>query len=247
MLDFALMAQSIVRLLGGVVMTLELFCLILLVGAVLAVPVGLAHSSRSRWAHAIAAGYILMFRGTPSLVQLFLVYYGLSQFEAVRASVLWPVLREPFWCTVIALGLNSGAYTGRLLSGALRAVPRGLVEAAEALALPRRAIFFRVKAPLVIQLALPAYSNEVILTLKATSLASTVTLMELTGTARLIVSETYAPYEIFLTTGLLYLGMTLVVTRLFRWLEHTVAWRLGAIDRGGKTRGYQPPPATNDA
>jgi ABC-type arginine/histidine transport system permease subunit len=111
-------------------------------------------------------------------------------------------------------------------------MPHGVVEAAQALALPRRAIFFRVKAPLAVQLALPAYSNEVILTLKATSLASTVTLMDLTGTARLIVSETYAPYEIFVTAGLIYLGMTLIITRLFRWLERAVARRLGAVDRG---------------
>jgi polar amino acid transport system permease protein/octopine/nopaline transport system permease protein len=231
MLDFSLMLSSIMRLLGGLVLTLELFASILMVGIVIGVPVALAHASKSRFTHAVAAGYILVFRGTPSLVQLFLVYYGLGQFEAVRTSALWPLLREPFWCTVAALGLNSGAYTGRLISGALTAVPHGVVEAAQALALRPSAIFFRVKAPLAVQLALPAYSNEVILTLKATSLASTVTLMELTGTARLIVSETYAPYEIFLTAGLIYLGMTLIITRVFRWLERAVARRLGAVDR----------------
>jgi polar amino acid transport system permease protein/octopine/nopaline transport system permease protein len=229
------MLASVTRLLGGLVLTVELFAAILAVGLLLGIPTALAHAGRSRAARGISATYILIFRGTPSLVQLFLVYYGLGQFEAVRTSMFWPLLREPFWCTVIALGLNSGAYTGKLVSGALKAVPYGLVEAAQALALPRRQIFRRITAPLVVQLALPAYSNEVILTLKATSLASTVTLMDLTGTARLIVSETYAPYEIFLTTGLVYLVMTMFLARTFGWLESVVARRTGATDRSARS------------
>ena len=231
MLDMSLMIGSLGELAGGLWLTLRLFVTILAVGIVLGIPVAVLHASTSRPAHAMAATYILLFRGTPSLVQLYLVYYGLGQFEAVRASVLWPVLREPFWCAVIALGLNSAAYTGRLMSGALNAIPRGLIDATKALALPARATFFRIKLPLVVQLALPAYANEVILTLKATSLASTITLMDLTGTARLLVSQTYAPYEIFMTAGLIYLVMTLALTRLFRSLERRVNALTGAADR----------------
>jgi polar amino acid transport system permease protein/octopine/nopaline transport system permease protein len=228
-LKFSLLTESIGRLLTGVGLTLQLFVTILAVGLVLGSFVALAHSSHSKAMSKVAATYILIFRGTPSLVQVFLVYYGLGQFEAVRHSIFWPILREPFWCTVLALGLNSGAYTGKLFSGALEAVPQGLIEAAAALALPRRQIFFRVRAPLAIQLAIPAYSNEVILTLKATSLASTVTLMDLTGTARLLVSETYAPYEIFVMAGLMYLLMTMVIARVFRWLEQSVGRRTGVL------------------
>lgn len=231
MLDASLMASSLGELAGGVFLTLRLFITILAVGLLLGVPVAIAHASGSRVGHGSAAAYILLFRGTPALVQIYLAYYGLGQFEFVRTSSLWPVLREPFWCAVIALGLNSGAYTGRLLSGAIHAIPRGLIDAAASLALPKRATFFRVKLPLVVQLALPAYTNEVILTLKATSLASTITLMDLTGTARLLVSETYAPYEIFVTAGLIYLVMTLGIARLFRWLERRVNAWTGASGR----------------
>lgn len=227
MLDLSLVVSSFGRLIVGVGLTLQLFVMILAVGLVLGLLVAMAHSSRSRVVSSVAAAYILLFRGTPSLVQLFLVYYGLGQFESVRASVLWPVLRDPFWCSVLALGLNSAAYTGKLLSGALKAVPHGLIEAAAVLALPRAQIFARVQLPLAVQLAIPAYSNEVILTLKATSLASTVTLMDLTGTARLLVSETYAPYEVFVTAGFIYLVMTMAIARLFQWLEKVVRHRTG--------------------
>jgi ABC-type arginine/histidine transport system, permease component len=125
------------------------------------------------------------------------------------------------------LGLNSGAYTARILMGALAAVPKGIVEAAEALGLSRTTILSRVKAPIAIRIAIPAYANETILNLKATSLASTVTIMELTGTSKLLVSETYAPYEIFVGAGMVYLAMTFVLSHAFRILELNIARRTG--------------------
>jgi polar amino acid transport system permease protein/octopine/nopaline transport system permease protein len=160
-------------------------------------------------------------------VQLFFLYYGFGQFSFIRHSVVWPLLRDPFACAVIALGLNSGAYTARILMGALAAVPKGIVEAAEALGLSRTTILSRVKAPIAIRIAIPAYANETILNLKATSLASTVTIMELTGTSKLLVSETYAPYEIFVGAGMVYLAMTFVLSHAFRILELNIARRTG--------------------
>jgi polar amino acid transport system permease protein/octopine/nopaline transport system permease protein len=141
--------------------------------------------------------------------------------------VVWPLLRDPFTCAVIALGLNSGAYTARILMGALSAVPKGIVEAAEALGLSRASILTRIKAPIAIRIAIPAYANETILNLKATSLASTVTIMELTGTSKLLVSETYAPYEMFVAAGLIYLAMTFFLSHGFRILELNIARRTG--------------------
>ncbi|SAL29373.1 polar amino acid ABC transporter inner membrane subunit [Caballeronia udeis] len=134
------------------------------------------------------------------------------------------------------LGLNSGAYTARILMGGLTAVPKGIVEAAEALGLGRVTILTRIKAPIAVRIALPAYANETILNLKATSLASTVTIMELTGTSKLLVSETYAPYEIFVAAGLFYLAMTFIVSQTFRFLEVIVARRTGKNPGVTKTR-----------
>ncbi len=226
MLDTRIMLEAVPRLLGGVVLTLELTVVVLVVGALLAMPIALAHESRHRALRLAARGYMLLFRGTPALVQVFIVYYGLSQFDAVRSSVFWFVLRDAFWCAVIALGLNSGAYTGRLLAGALAAVPRSQLDAARAIGLTELGVLRWIQLPQALRLATPAYGNEVILTLKATSLASTITLLELMGTARVLVSDTFAPYEIFVMAGLVYLLLTFVITRAFKWIERRT--RLGA-------------------
>jgi octopine/nopaline transport system permease protein len=219
MLDFALMWDSIPGLLRGVALTVQLTVATLMLGLVLALPVALARMSPMKAVSYAANGFILSFRGTPALVQIALLYYGAGQFEWVRQSAAWFILREPFWCAVIALGLNSSAYTGQNLSGALLAVPRGSLEAAQALGMSRTATFLTVRLPLAVRIALPAYGNEVILTLKATSLASTITLLELTGNARLLVANTFAPYEIFVMAALVYLVMTYGLTRMFARLE----------------------------
>ncbi|CAB3691691.1 Octopine transport system permease protein OccM [Paraburkholderia sediminicola] len=227
MFDFSLLISSLPRLLAALPVTLELFVCIVVVGLIVGVPTALVGLSSSKVLSGCVKFYIGAFRGTPALVQLFFLYYGFGQFAFVRHSVLWPLLRDPFTCAVIALGLNSGAYTARILMGALSAVPKGIVEAAEALGLSRASILSRVKAPIAIRIAIPAYANETILNLKATSLASTVTIMELTGTSKLLVSETYAPYEIFVGAGLIYLAMTFFLSYAFRILETNIARRTG--------------------
>jgi octopine/nopaline transport system permease protein len=219
MFDFALILDAAPRLFAAIPLSLAITGGSLALGLALAMPVALLRTGPIAWLRWVANGYILFFRGTPALVQIYLVYYGSGQFEWIRSSALWPVLREPLWCAIIALGLNSGAYTGKMLSGAIAAVPRGMVEAAQALGLSRWRVLRLVTLPLAIRTALPAYGNEVILTLKASSLASTITLLELTGTARLLVSETYAPYEIFMLAGGIYLGISFVLTRLFAGIE----------------------------
>jgi len=199
--------------------TIQLTVCILLLGAVLALPVALANVSGNRVCVFLSEAYILIFRGTPALVQLFIVYFGLSQFEWIRDSWAWVLLRDAFWCAVLALGLNSAAYTGRMLAGALKNIPHRYVEAAHSLGLSNFAIFVKIKAPLAIRMILPSYGNEVILTMKATALGSAITLQELMGEARLLVSETYAPYEVFLSAGIIYLVLTFSIGQVFGWLE----------------------------
>jgi len=225
MFDFSLVFSVMPTLAKGALLTLQLTALVIVFGTLLALPVALARNSASVWLRGSANAYVMFFRGTPSLVQVFLLYYGASQFEIIQRSVLWPVLRDPFWCVVIALALNSASYTGKTLAAALAAVPKSLRDASFSLGLSRPQAFLTVSLPLAARAALPAYSNEIILTCKATSLASTVTLLDLTGTARLLTSETYAPYEVFLSAGLVYLAINyslmLGMRRLESFLDHT--------------------------
>ncbi|MGY3478591.1 ABC transporter permease [Bradyrhizobium ottawaense] len=219
MLDFSIMADAFPNLLKGAGMTGRLSILILLLGMMLAVPLAYARNAQSIWLHGPASIYILVIRGIPSLLQVFIVYYGLGQFSFVRNSALWPIFRDPFWCVMIALGLNSAAYTAEIVAGALRQVPKGLVEAAQALGLSWFQTQRKVTIPLAVRAALPAYENEIILTIKATSLASTITLLDLTGAARLEVSNTFAPYEVFLTAGAIYFFITTGMSWLLRRFE----------------------------
>jgi octopine/nopaline transport system permease protein len=171
----------------------------------------------------LAYGYTFIFRGTPLLVQIFLIYYGLGQFDLVRESFLWTFFREPFWCAILALTLNTGAYTGEIIRGGIQAVPFGQIEAARACGMGRFLMFHRIVFPIAIRQALPAYGNELILMVKATSLASTITLLEVTGIARGIISTTFKPVEIFIVAGSIYLAINFVVTRAIRYAEYRMS------------------------
>ncbi|WP_285361309.1 ABC transporter permease [Pseudomonas sp. fls2-241-TYG-175] len=207
------------RLAQGATLTLELVAIAVIAGLILAIPLGIARVSRHWPVRTLPYAYIFFFRGTPLLVQLFLVYYGLAQFDAVRASSLWPYLRDPFWCAVITMTLHTAAYIAEILRGAIQAVPPGEVEAARALGMSKWKALFYIVLPRAARIGLPAYSNEVILMLKASALASTVTLLELTGMARTIIARTYMPVEIFFAAGLFYLVMAFVLVQGFRLLE----------------------------
>ncbi|KFE47491.1 ABC transporter permease [Pseudomonas congelans] len=207
------------RLAQGATLTLELVAIAVTAGLIFAIPMGIARASRHWPVRALPYAYIFFFRGTPLLVQLFLVYYGLAQFESVRQSALWPYLRDPFWCAVVTMTLHTAAYIAEILRGAMQAVPPGEVEAARALGMSKWRALFYIVLPRAARIGLPAYSNEVILMLKASALASTVTLLELTGMARTIIARTYLPVEIFFAAGMFYLVMTFVLVQGFRLLE----------------------------
>ncbi len=207
------------KLTQGATVTLELVAIAVLAGLILAVPLGIARSSRKWYVSAVPYGYIFFFRGTPLLVQLFLVYYGAAQFDAVRHSVLWPYLRDPFWCAAATMTLHTAAYIAEILRGAIQAIPKGEIEAARALGMSRSKALLYIILPRAVRIGLPAYSNEVILMLKASALASTVTLLDLTGMARTIIARTYLPVEIFFAAGVLYLLISFVLVQGFKVLE----------------------------
>ncbi|MBL8512976.1 MAG: ABC transporter permease [Betaproteobacteria bacterium] len=210
---------------SGLVTTLQLLVAALAFGLALALPLGVARASSSAWLAWPVAAYTFVVRGTPMLVQLFIIYYGLAQFDAVRESVFWIGLKSAWFCAVLALALNTAAYTAEIVAGAIRATPSGEIEAAKSLGMSGTQTFLRIVLPSALKRALPAYSNEVIMMLHATSLASLVTLVDLTGAARDTYSRTYLPFEAYLTAGLAYLGLTLILVHAFRraearWLKH---------------------------
>mgnify|MGYP003630701356 FL=1 len=206
-------------LVEGTLMTLELVGIAVVVGLILAIPLGIARASRHWYIRALPYTYVFFFRGTPLLLQLFLVYYGLSQFEAVRESVLWPYLREPYWCALITMTLHTAAYIAEILRGAIQSVPGGEVEAARALGMSRRQALQYIILPRAIRIGLPAYGNEVILMLKASAVVYTITLMDIMGVVRGINARTYQFELFFLVAGLIYLTITIVFTQLFKLVE----------------------------
>lgn len=217
--DVTLIFDSLPKLLEGIGLTLHLLFLSSILGLILAVCVLLLRISGTWFLAWPAMAYIYVFRGTPILVQIFVIYYGLPQFEAIRDSVFWPILREPFGCCVLALSLNAGAYVSEILRGGVLGVDRGLHEAGKALGLSAPQRFVYITTPIAVRLAIPAYSNDFISMLKATALASTVTLLDITGVARTIVAKTFAPYEIFIAAAIIYLSLTWLFQRGFGLLE----------------------------
>ena len=203
----------------GTLVTLQLVGIAVVVGLFFAIPLGLARASRHWYIRAVPYSYIFFFRGTPLLLQLFLVYYGLSQFEVVRDSVLWPYLREPYWCALITMTLHTAAYIAEILRGAIQAVPPGEVEAARALGMSKRQALQHIILPRAIRIGMPAYGNEVILMLKASAVVYTVTLLDIMGVVRTLNARTYQYEMFFLIAGLIYLVITLVFTQLFKLVE----------------------------
>lgn len=205
--------------LEGAWLTLQLVGISVIAGLIFALPLGIARASRHFPVRALPYAYIFFFRGTPLLVQLFLVYYGMAQFDAVRQSALWPYVRDPYWCAIITMTMHTAAYIAEIIRGAIQNVPHGEIEAARALGMSRSQALLHIILPRATRIGLPAYSNEVILMLKASALASTITLLELTGMARKIAARTYMHEEMFLTAGLIYLVIAFFLMQGFKALE----------------------------
>ncbi|WP_279486140.1 arginine ABC transporter permease ArtM [Aeromonas veronii] len=212
------MQEYLVTLLGGLVTTLELTLFSLLLGIVLAALMTWVLELRLPVATQLVQLWVLLFTGTPLLIQIFLIYYGPGQFEWLKASPLWPLLKQPWFCAVLALGLNTAAYSTRLFKGALDAIPAGEVEACRALGFNgRQTLWMKVRH--AARYLVPAYSNEVILVLKGSSLASTITIMDIMGLAQGLNAQTYDTLAVFGVAGGLYLAMNGLLTIGFRWCE----------------------------
>ncbi len=218
-MDLSLVADNWTLFAEGVWTTLWLVTLSLILGGLMAIPLAVVQAFRVPVLGQLAAGYSYAIRGTPVLIQVYLLYYGLAQFEAVRTSVFWPLLRDAQTCALIGFALNSAAYTGEILRGAIAAIPRGLHEAAAALGLSRWMAIRLVVLPLAIRRSLPAYSNEVIFMIHASVIASTITVVDILGAGRQLNSTYYVVYEGFLTAAVLYMALVLLVTLAFRMLE----------------------------
>ena len=218
--DIYLILDSLPKMLSGIGLTFQLLVLSGVLGLLLAFTLLLMRLTEKWYFSMPAQIYIYVFRGTPILVQIFIIYYGLPQFEAISGSIYWPILREPFGCAILALTLNTGAYVSEILRGAVLAVDRGLLEAGSALGLSRSQRFVYITSPLAIRLGIPPYSNVVISLLKSTALASTITIFDMMGIARTIVAETYAPYEIFISLAIIYMIFTFFIQKLFGYFEN---------------------------
>ena len=218
-INFSLIIESLPEMLMGFGITLKLLFVSGFLGLILAITLLLMRLSGKFYLDWPAQVYIYVFRGTPILVQIFIIYYGLPQFDTIRESIFWPILREPTGCAILALTLNTGAYVSEILRGGVLAVDRGLLEAASALGMSARHKFIYITTPIATRIALPAYSNDVVSLLKSTALASTITITDMTGIARTIVSETYAPYEIFISLAIIYMICTFWIQKLFGFFE----------------------------
>jgi len=218
-MNFELMIETFPKLLSGLNLTIQLVTISLFLGFCLAIGLALLRLSNNTFLSFFAKTYVFYFRGTPLLVQIFLIYYGIAQFEIIRETFVWSFFKEAYWCGILALTLNTCAYSSEIIRGGIMSVPFGQIESAKSVGMSRFLLYRRIILPIAFRQALPAYGNEIILMVKATSLVSTITLMEVTGIARLIIAKTFSPVEIFIVAGLIYLTINFIVTRLVNFCE----------------------------
>jgi len=218
-MDIDLMISSFPKLINATFVTLKLLSASLIIGMFLGLIFAILRINKNIFVSQFAYGYSYIFRGTPLLVQIFIIYYGLGNTEWLRTTFLWTILKEPYWCAIIAFALNTGAYTSEILRSAFQTIKPGIIEAGKSLGISNKIIFYKIQIPIAIRQSLPAYGNEIILMMKGTSLASTVTLMDLTGVAKYIISTTFKPIEVFIVAGGIYLFMTFLIHNLIKFLE----------------------------
>lgn len=225
MLNVDVMVSSLPLFFSSTLVTLKLLVVALAAGLVFAIPLAVMRASPNPWLSRPVWLFTYVFRGTPLLVQLFVIYYGLAQFQWMRESIVWPLFSSAWFCSMLAFAVNTCAYTTEIIAGSLSATHHGEVEAARAMGMSPWTLYRRILLPSALRRALPAYSNEAIMMLHGTSLASIVTLMDITGAAREVNSRFYLPFEAFITAAGFYLALTFVLVSLFhfaekRWLVH---------------------------
>ena len=212
-------ATTVMHYWGGLVMTAQLVFLSLIIGLFLAVPLAILRTVRNPFVSGPVWLYTYIFRGTPLLIQLYIIYYGIGQIEGIQETFWWDIFRDPFYPALLAFTLNTAAYTTEIIRGALMATPQGEVEAAKAYGMSWALRMRRIILPSAFRRAIQAYSNEVIFMLHASAIASVVTIVDLTGAARDIYSRFYAPFTAFVAVALIYMALTFLIVYGFRRLE----------------------------
>ena len=207
------------KILNAIDETLLLLLVSLPIGFVLSLIFALCRVSKNIFLSKIIEYYIFIIRGTPLLVQIYLIYFGLVSVKIIGESFFWIILKEPFWCGVLALTINTVAYGSEIFRGGLQAVSVGQIESGKSLGFSRISLIRRVVFPIALRQVIPAYGNELILMVKATSLVSLTTYMEMTGIARKIMAKTFAPVEAFIAAGILYLFLNFLMVQFVKYLE----------------------------
>jgi octopine/nopaline transport system permease protein len=215
----SLIVKNFFSILSALDETLLLLLISLPIGFILSLLFAMCRVSKYKLLSKTIGAYIFIIRGTPLLVQIYLIYFGLGSVKAVRDSFLWILLKEPFWCGVIALTINTVAYGSEIFRGGIQSVSRGQIESGKSLGFSIFALYRRIIFPIALRRVLPAYGNELILMVKATSLVSLTTYMEMTGIARKLMAKTFAPVEAFVAAGILYLFLNFLMVQLVKYLE----------------------------
>lgn len=225
-MNFSIISENFDIYFEGILVTLKLVSLSLVYGFVIAVPLAILLTiSKNPFITLPIRGFVYFFRGTPLLIQMFLVYYGAGQFEMLKNSFLWDYFKDAYFCALFAFALNTGAYTAEIFRGAIANTPLGEIEAAKAAGMSRALMLRRIIFPSAFRRALPAYGNEMIFMLHGTALASVITIVDITGAARIINSRFYSPYEAFLTAGACYMAITFSMVWIlkkveYKWMAH---------------------------
>ena len=218
-MDIELISTNFLIILSGFDETIKLVFLSLSIGFLISIFFALIRISSIKPLSLTIYYYVFVIRGTPLLVQIYLIYFGLGSIKAIRESFLWIFLKEPFWCGVLALVLNTVAYTTEIIRGGIQSVTKGQIESCKSLGMNRFMMYYKIILPVAFRQAFPAYGNEMILMVKATSLVSLTTYMEMTGLARNIMSKTFAPIEAFIAAGSIYLFINFLVVQFIKYLE----------------------------
>lgn len=212
-----------VLMLQGIWRTLWILVVTMTLGMLLAIPLGLAQAAGPWYLAAPARVFCSVIRGTPLLLQLWLLYYGLGSLfpgiPGLRDSIFWPILRQAWPYAVLALALSVAAYEGEVMRGAFIGVPHGQLEAAQAMGMPRFTIFRRIWLPQALHRVLPTLGGETVLQLKATPLVSTITMMETYAVAGKIRQDTFIIYEPLLLLAVVYMVFAGLIAMLFKWFE----------------------------
>lgn len=224
--DTSYMTRYGPRYLHGLWTTLSLVAISVVCGAVLSLPLAFARLSKSRLLNWLSFGYIYVFRGTPLLAQLFLIYYGLGQFRPqLESAGLWWFFRDAWYCGLFSMTINTAAYQAEILRGAIESVPYGQHEAADSLGISKLVAFRKIILPQALIVALRPYGNEIILLIKGSAVVAIITVYDLMGETRRAFSQTF-DYQTYLWAAIFYLAIVEALRHLWAWIERRLTRHL---------------------